>query len=150
MRVSASASKIVRSIDLSEAIDKEGNLTGDEMAGHLKVDDADWHLFAQQIGISHPFFYGQLNRVCTAEQMYSKFASKYRHIPFIGMPTSSASISRVLADKIFPLPVNEMKVMADAFIVKAASLIGSIYSTDLTLTHYRLHGRNNYAGKKDH
>ena len=41
-----------------------------------------------------------------------------------------------------------LKVMADVFIVKAASLIGSVYSTDLPLTRYRLHGNNGYAGKK--
>lgn len=92
------------------------------------------------------FFNSEINKVCTSEQAY-QFASRYRFIPFIGMPTSSISVTRVMAEKLFPLPTIGPKIAADELIVKAASLIGSVYSINLFLTQYRLHENNGWYGQ---
>jgi glycosyltransferase involved in cell wall biosynthesis len=126
-----------------EAIDKEGRIVvGNEVD---KLKNADW---LSEIFINYvSFFNGEINRVCTSDKI-SDFARKYRYIPYIGMPTSSISISRIMAEKIFPLPVNNQKISADDLLVKASSLIGDVYSTKLALTQYRFHGNNNWYGKK--
>jgi glycosyltransferase involved in cell wall biosynthesis len=110
----------------------------------------DWSALAairgdQYTGGEHYFFNGEINKVCTPEQVY-KFASKYRHIPYIGMPSSNMSISRVLATQVFPLPVNSFKTCADSFVGRVAAILGTVYSTDLTLTQYRIHGSNAWFG----
>ena len=125
----------------------------------LSVDDvtpskvySDWSKLAKirgdhYVGGDHYFFNGEINKVCTPEQVYD-FASKYRYIPYIGMPSSSTSMSHTLAHRVFPLPINSYRTCADNIMVKAASLLGSTYSTDLALTQYRLHGNNTWFGQK--
>jgi glycosyltransferase involved in cell wall biosynthesis len=92
------------------------------------------------------FFTGELNQVCHADGLY-EFARRYRYVPYLGMPTSSISMSRLMAERLFPLPVDGFKISADELIVKAAGLVGAVYSTNLILTEYRLHGHNNWHGK---
>lgn len=88
-----------------------------------------------------------ITRLSTPTQAY-QFAAKYRFLPYLGMPTSGLALSRSLAEKIFPLPGN-VKTSADEFLVKAASLLGTVYFSDRTLTQYRIHGNNNwYASTK--
>jgi glycosyltransferase involved in cell wall biosynthesis len=106
----------------------------------------DWSALAKirgdyYTGGEHYFFNGEMNHVCTPDQVY-KYASQYRHIPYIGMPCSNMCISRSLACQVFPLPVNNFKTCADSFVGRVASILGSVYSTNLTLTHYRVHGHN--------
>jgi glycosyltransferase involved in cell wall biosynthesis len=113
----------------------------------------DWSALAkirgdEFTGGEHYFFNGEMHQVCTPDQVYA-FASKYRHIPYIGMPASNISMSRVLASKIFPIPVTNFKTSADCFVAKAASLLGSVYSTDLPLTQYRIHSKNGWFDKKE-
>lgn len=100
-----------------------------------------------KISATDSFFNGELSKVCTSEQVY-QFASRYRYIPYVGMPTSSISVSRSMGKKLFPLPTSDPKISADDLIVKAASLIGSVYSINLILTQYRLHGNNGWYGQK--
>ena len=84
-----------------------------------------------------------LTRLSTPEQTF-QFASKYRFIPFLAMPTSGIAITSSLAKKVFPLPSNEINYLigADEFVVKGASLFGNVYLTDSILTKYRIHGKN--------
>jgi glycosyltransferase involved in cell wall biosynthesis len=106
----------------------------------------DWSALAKirgdyYTGGEHYFFNGEINHVCTPDQVY-EYASQYRHIPYIGMPCSNMSISRALACQVFPLPVSNFKTCADSFVGRVASILGSVYSTNLMLTHYRIHGEN--------
>jgi glycosyltransferase involved in cell wall biosynthesis len=125
-----------------EAIDKDGQLVVEDEIDKLK--NADWlsEIFTNHVS----FFSEKISRVCTSDKICD-FARKYRYIPYIGMPTSSISISRIMAEKIFPLPVNSQRVSADDLLVKASSLIGDVYSTKLALTQYRFHDNNNWYGK---
>ncbi|PZV14675.1 MAG: hypothetical protein DCF22_08475 [Leptolyngbya sp.] len=137
--------------NLFEAIDEKGLLTADFSLNNYC---SDWTDLARIRGDRHytvgePYFFdGEVTKVCTSEQV-CKFATRYRFVPFIGMPTSSVCVSRPLAERLFPLPVNEnYKTNADNFMVRAASLLGSVYSTNLTLTQYRLHGNNAWLSKE--
>jgi glycosyltransferase involved in cell wall biosynthesis len=123
-----------------EIIDAKSSLISDLTVNHIF---SHWS-FLSEIRGDRTFFGGEIYKVCSSVQVH-KFISKYRYLPYIGMPTSSVSISRAMAKKIFPLPVVAEKIMADTFIVKAASIIGSIYSTDLNLTQYRIHGNNAFS-----
>jgi glycosyltransferase involved in cell wall biosynthesis len=92
------------------------------------------------------FFREEINQVSFPNQL-QEFALKYRYVPYLGMPTSSISVSRVMANKLFPLPIDGFKISADELIVKAASLLGKVYSSNISLTKYRCHGNNNWHGK---
>jgi glycosyltransferase involved in cell wall biosynthesis len=137
--------------NLFEAIDEKGVPTADFS---LNSYCSDWSDLARIRGDRHytvgdPYFFdGEINKVCTPDQV-CEFVARYRFVPFIGMPSSSVCISRTLADRLFPLPVYDYyKTNADNLMVRAASLLGSVYSTSLTLTQYRLHGSNAWLGKK--
>jgi glycosyltransferase involved in cell wall biosynthesis len=70
------------------------------------------------------------------------FARKYRFIEYVAGPTSGISINRPLADLLFPLPEPVIRVSADDLVVKAATLVGKVYSLDRLLASYRLHSGN--------
>lgn len=88
-----------------------------------------------------------LTKISTPDEVY-KHAIKYRYIPYLASPTSGFAMTRALANKVFPLPDQDIKTSADDFLVKAASLLGEIYSTSAVLTEYRIHGSNNWYGQK--
>jgi glycosyltransferase involved in cell wall biosynthesis len=88
-----------------------------------------------------------LTQISTATEVYS-YAKKYRYVPFLGAPTSGVALTRSLAEQIFPLTCHLIKVRADDFLVKAASLLGDIYFLEEALTQYRVHGNNNWHGNK--
>jgi glycosyltransferase involved in cell wall biosynthesis len=136
--------------NMYEAINGEDILMEADMVGHmLNLQNREWQLLSKIIKGQFSFFDGELKKVFTPYQVY-EFASKYRYIPYIGMPTSSISISRAMAEKVFPLPIDKNRVLndhADTFLTKAASLTGLVYSTNLVLTQYRFHG-NSWHVKK--
>ena len=70
------------------------------------------------------------------------FARKYHFVEYIAGPTTGISLNRRLAQLLFPLPEQTVRTSADDFIVKASSLLGTVYSLDKCLACYRLHGNN--------
>lgn len=88
-----------------------------------------------------------LTQVSTSVEVF-KHASKYRYIPYLGSPTSGLAMTRILAARIFPLTGQNIKISGDDFLVKAASLMGDIYSVEDVLTQYRVHGNNNWYSHK--
>ncbi|PZV14673.1 MAG: hypothetical protein DCF22_08465 [Leptolyngbya sp.] len=134
--------------NMSEAIDEEG--LSEKFFDPCKILYEDWNLLSHIKG-NRNFFEGEISKVCTPEQVYEKFAVKYRYIPYIGMQTSCISISRTMAERVFPLPVSKDKALgdhADTFLTKASSLAGLVYSTDLKFTQYRIHGNNWHTRKE--
>lgn len=62
---------------------------------------------------------------------------------------STLSISKILADKIFPIEnEREWRIQADDCVVFQAAMMAKAYFLPQKLTIYRLHGSNGYAGKK--
>lgn len=91
-----------------------------------------------------------LTKISSPDEVY-QHASKYRYVPYLASPTTGLAITRSLAEQIFPLPSEGIRTSADDFLVKAAALLGNIYSTDCILSRYRIHGNNNWYGlKKPH
>ena len=134
--------------NMSEAVNESG--LPEKTFDPSKVLHEDWNLLSIIKG-NTLFFNGEVSQVCTSDQVYERFASKYRYVPYIGMQTSCISITRVMAEKVFPLPIPEGRFLgdhADTFITKASSLIGSVYSSNLVLTQYRVHD-NNWHRKKE-
>jgi len=66
-----------------------------------------------------------------------------------GNVTSTISLTRRLADKVFPLP-NEQgwRIQADDVIVFQAAMMGRAKFLDKKLTYYRIHDTNGHYGKK--
>ncbi len=66
-----------------------------------------------------------------------------------GNVTSTLSLSRALAQNIFPLPYeDEWRIQADDAIVFQAAMISRAKYLDKKLTYYRIHGTNGHYGKK--
>jgi glycosyltransferase involved in cell wall biosynthesis len=78
------------------------------------------------------------------------FAKQHRFIWYEAGPTTTISINRALAQRLFPIPEEGVRISGDDFIVFGASLIGEVYSIGKTLGSYRIHGNNNWhqSGQK--
>jgi glycosyltransferase involved in cell wall biosynthesis len=136
--------------NLFEGINKDGFSTNEDMVSKiLDLQSQEWTLLSNinQKFDRSLFSEKEICKICNSDEVY-EFARRYRYIPFIGMPTSSISITQAMAERIFPLPIDGCKVSADELIVKAASLIGEVYSTNSILTQYRFHGENAWYGKQ--
>jgi glycosyltransferase involved in cell wall biosynthesis len=72
------------------------------------------------------------------------FAKQHRFVWFETGPTTTISINRALAHRLFPIPEEGVRISGDDFIVCGASLIGEIYSIGKNLGSYRIHGNNNW------
>ncbi len=77
------------------------------------------------------------------------YAKRYRFTYAPCGPTTGMSLNRVLADRIFPLPEEGLRVGADDFVRRAASLIGDCHAIDRVLGGYRVHGENRWYGTPD-
>jgi glycosyltransferase involved in cell wall biosynthesis len=73
------------------------------------------------------------------------FAKRYRFLWNEIGPTTSISINRRLADRLFPIS-ERARISADAFIACGASLVGEAYLLKEILGGYRIHGNNNWHG----
>lgn len=129
-----------------ETIDQDEIPTKVDVVNEILSGPGEWR-FLSELGGKPLFFDGQLNRVSTPEQVH-RFAENYRFIPYLGVQTSGITITKSLANKVFPLPAEGIRISADVFLVKAASLYGTVYSTDNILTKYRIHGKNSWYGRK--
>jgi hypothetical protein len=72
------------------------------------------------------------------------FAKRYRFVWYEAGPTTSISVNRTLADRLFPIPEKGVRISGDDFIVCGASLLGDVYSMTEILGGYRIHGNNNW------
>jgi glycosyltransferase involved in cell wall biosynthesis len=95
------------------------------------LDEASAALTGELIGESHV---SPLN-------LYD-FARRFHFVGYHASPTTGISLNRSLVDLLFPLPEEGVRVSADDFIVKGASLVGQLYSLNRPLGVYRAHGEN--------
>lgn len=107
----------------------------------------EWRYIKETMGVQRKPKDWNLVKISSPERAY-KFSSNYRFIPYLGSPTSGFSFTRALAEDIFPIPEENVKISADDFIAKASALIGTVYSTDVPLGQYRVHSKNNFHGQK--
>ncbi|SEE13344.1 Glycosyl transferase family 2 [Rhizobiales bacterium GAS188] len=75
-----------------------------------------------------------------------EFAKRYRFLWNEAGPTSALCINRRLADRIFPIPEEGVRISADDFVIGGASLLGELHSVEEKLAGYRIHGNNNWFG----
>lgn len=94
-------------------------------------DESAAGMTGQLIGKTHP----------SPLSLYD-FAKRFHFVNYEAGPTSGISLNRSLADLLFPLPEEGIRVSADDFIVKGASLVGELYSLNSPLGVYRVHGGN--------
>ncbi len=127
-------------------IDRDRNPVEIDLVNGILSAPGEWQFLPELTGKPR-FFDGDLALVSTPDLVY-KFAAKYRFMPYLGVQTSGITISRSLATKVFPLPAKGVKISADVFLVKAAALIGNVYSTTRSLTEYRIHQNNNWYANK--
>ena len=74
------------------------------------------------------------------------FAEQHRFVWYEAGPTTTISINRALAHRLFPIPERGVRISGDDFIVCGASLIGEVYSIGKKLGSYRIYGDNNWHG----
>ena len=129
-----------------ETIDHNEMPTNVDIVNEILSGPGEWQ-FLRELGGKSLFFDGRLNQVSTPAQVH-RFAANYRFVPYLGVQTSGITLTRSLANKVFPLPAEGIRISADVFLVKGASLYGAVYSTTDILTKYRLHGSNNWYGRK--
>jgi glycosyltransferase involved in cell wall biosynthesis len=60
------------------------------------------------------------------------------------LPTSGNAFSATVLKKIFPIPEQPYRILADYYLVHLTTLCGSIVSLDQVCAYYRVHGANNY------
>jgi glycosyltransferase involved in cell wall biosynthesis len=70
------------------------------------------------------------------------YVLKYRYPPHDGSPTSGLSLTKSMANIIFPLPEENLQLSADSFLVAAAGVFGKVYGLDYVLSGYRIHSGN--------
>lgn len=129
-----------------DTIDRQGDFIKIDLVNEILSAPGEWR-FLKELSGKSLFFVDKINLLSTSEQVF-QFAAKYRFIPYLGVQTSGITITRSLAEKVFPLPQESIRISADVFLVKAASLNGKIYSTNYPLTKYRIHGNNSWYGNK--
>ena len=83
---------------------------------------------------------GLFKKVSDPETAY-RYVQKWRFLPFRTAPTSGISLTRSLANSIFPLP-ETMKRHQDTLLVYAAMLLGTVYGTSQVLSFYIIQGDN--------
>jgi glycosyltransferase involved in cell wall biosynthesis len=119
--------------DVVEVFERENGHSKPMMVHHPLeiVDEATGQLSGALIGKTHGL---PINLF--------RFASRYGFVEYEAAPTTGVSINRLLASILFPLPERGLRVSADDFIVKGASLVGELHSIDRALGRYRVHGSN--------
>jgi hypothetical protein len=83
---------------------------------------------------------GLLEKLTDPERAY-RYVQKWGFLPFRTAPTSGISLTRTLADSIFPLP-EAMKRHQDTLLVYASLLLGTVYGTSQILSFYIIQGDN--------
>jgi glycosyltransferase involved in cell wall biosynthesis len=83
---------------------------------------------------------GLFEKVSNPKNAY-RYVQKWGFFPFISSPTSGFSLTRSLAEQIFPLPEG-MKRHQDILLVFGSLLFGTVYGTSQVLGSYILQGDN--------
>jgi len=83
---------------------------------------------------------GTFEKLSDPETTYC-YVQKWRFLPFITSPTSGFSLTRSLADHIFPLP-EAMNRHQDTLLVYASMLLGTVYGAIQVLSSYIIQGDN--------
>lgn len=60
------------------------------------------------------------------------------------MPSSALSLTRELAQRIFPIPEDGLRLCADAFVALSATYFCGVHTVEQALGHYRVHGANRF------
>jgi glycosyltransferase involved in cell wall biosynthesis len=144
--------KLFTQVESSDAMISNYIATIDDVGKNIDIGILDtlskvcgWDYLPEIRGKKSKLVEGSMTRLSKPEQAF-QFAAKYRFIPYLGMPTSGLAMTSSLANKVFPLPCESIKISADDFIVKGSSIMGEVYLTNQILTKYRIHGKNNWYG----
>ena len=66
---------------------------------------------------------------------------------YLFAPTSALSLTRALADRIFPIPEEGMRLCADLFVVFSACYLAGVHTIRDPLGVYRIHEANGWQGR---
>lgn len=68
-----------------------------------------------------------------------------RYRCFHWQPTSGLAFSRAALDAVLPVPEQEYRISADAYLAGLVPLVGPVRSTDAVCGAYRVHGKSSYT-----
>jgi glycosyltransferase involved in cell wall biosynthesis len=102
------------------------------------------HLLATADEKGYPLNEPPLGKVHPSPRNLYAFARRHRFVLHDAGPTTTISINRALADRLFPIPERDIRVSADDFIVLGALLLGDVYSLPEILGRYRVHDHNQW------
>lgn len=90
-----------------------------------------------------PLREGQMTVVSTPMEA-SRFLRRKAYLPFLTSATSGISLTRPMAEALFPLPEEGITICADSFIALGSLLNGPVVLLNEELSFFRIHGRNRY------
>ncbi len=64
-------------------------------------------------------------------------------------PTSGNAFSRWVLERVLPMPVEEYRICADAYLVMLASIFGPVRRSLMPLSYWRRHGENRFNGTRE-
>ncbi len=67
---------------------------------------------------------------------------------YVFSPSSALSLTRSLAERIFPMPVDGFRICADVFVMLMATALSGVHTLPEPLCRYRIHQNNNWARRK--
>lgn len=67
---------------------------------------------------------------------------------YVFAPSSALSLTRAIANRIFPMPEEGFRICADAFVAQMATALAGVHMIDKTLGIYRIHESNLWARRK--
>lgn len=126
--------KVLRIVDL---FNDEGHFTRPVMVHHLLA-------LMDREGAILPA--GPHGRTHVSPLNLRAFAKRYRFIWNEAGPTSGLCINRRLADLVFPIPEQGVRISADDFVIGGAALVGELHCLPEIWGGYRVHGANNWYG----
>ena len=64
---------------------------------------------------------------------------------FHWQPTSGNAFARAALERVLPVPEEDYRISADAYLASVVPLFGTVRSTDAVLGSYRVHARSNFT-----
>lgn len=122
--------------------DRSGKETGKRFPPRLVRIDA------YRRGIREESFRaGELSVISTPTEAV-RFLQDKHYLPFLTAATSGLALTRLLAERLFPLPTTGITICADSFISLGALLEGSVILYNEELSRFRMHGKNRYMRRR--
>jgi len=106
----------------------------------------DYALLQHGLNVWHDGDEGPYKNILPVGDCFAEMQHSGRINYFV--PTSGLVFRKSVLEKVFPLP-DQIRICADAYLMRSAFVFGKVYSIPDTLGYYRKHQKNNVFKRKD-